>query len=306
MLDGAKNAIFASKAGSVMTLCCVFAGLFAAASVISITSRYIRGEELGAWNVVKPMVLLALVCNFNSFVLHPTNALVNIFTRGLSEQVDINTTTYLTRMGDILIQAQKNKVFASEQQAAEAFEAIDASEYGPAGKFLRKVWETIKQFARSIFGLASLVGEGLSAGIAGIIYFIMKLVFFCQQILCFLYTTILGIMGPFVFTVGILSPYASGIKSWFARYIQISMWIPVGYLVLYVNIEFSGIITYSGYSTFGSALSAAWVVIALELVGLVSVCAVPKICAWIIDSTGANDAHGILAKIGTAAARKLL
>jgi hypothetical protein len=49
-----------------------------------------------------------------------------------------------------------------------------------------------------------------------------------------------------------------------------------------------------------------WFMIALQMVALVSVAAVPKIAAWVIESTGANDAHGSLSMPARTAARKLI
>jgi hypothetical protein len=49
-----------------------------------------------------------------------------------------------------------------------------------------------------------------------------------------------------------------------------------------------------------------WFMIALQIVALISVASVPKMAAWIIESTGANDAHSALSQPARQMARKFM
>ena len=101
------------------------------------------------------------------------------------------------------------------------------------------------------------------------------------------------------------SPESTGLKNWVARYIQIAIWIPIGYFVLYINLQVG-----KAFCTLAAAgqtgLAMDWFMIALQIVALVSIASVPKMAAWVIESTGANDAHSALSQPARQMARKFM
>ena len=105
--------------------------------------------------------------------------------------------------------------------------------------------------------------------------------------------------------LAILPGYETGLKNWVARYIQIAMWIPIGYFVMYINLQIG-----NAFCTLAAAgqtgLAMDWFMIALQIVALISVSSVPKMAAWVIESTGANDAHSALSQPARQMARKFM
>jgi hypothetical protein len=74
-----------------------------------------------------------------------------------------------------------------------------------------------------------------------------------------------------------------------ARYIQVAFWIPVGQLVMFINYQvLLQMASFDAAYQFGKG----WVCLACTIVAILNILAVPKIAAYVIDSTGANDAHG--------------
>ena len=114
-----------------------------------------------------------------------------------------------------------------------------------------------------------------------------------------------SLLGPFIMALSILPGYETGLKNWVARYIQIAMWIPIGYFVMYINLQVG-----NAFCTLAAAgqtgLAMDWFMIALQIVALVSVASVPKMAAWVIESTGANDAHSALSQPARQMARKFM
>ena len=119
--------------------------------------------------------------------------------------------------------------------------------------------------------------------------FIMTLFVFGQQVYCYVYLTILTLLGPFAFALAIIPSFSHSIASWVARYVQVAFWIPVGQLVMYINVY----LVNNLMDAFGQAyqLGQQWVIVAMSIVAILNISAVPKISAYIIESTGANDAH---------------
>ena len=134
---------------------------------------------------------------------------------------------------------------------------------------------------------------------------IVKILLFVQQILCYTYLMVNSLLGPFVMALAILPGFETGLKNWIARYIQIAMWIPIGYFILYITL-----LVGKAFCTLAAAgevgLAMDWFMIALQLVALISVASVPKMAAWVVESTGATDAHSALSQPARQMARKFM
>ena len=85
--------------------------------------------------------------------------------------------------------------------------------------------------------------------------------------------------------------------------------LSIGQLVMYINVYLVNRLM----DAFGQAyqLGQQWVIVAMSIVAIMNVAAVPKIAAYIIESTGANDAHsssigGIRETVQTAGALKAI
>jgi len=302
-LDLVRNTVIEGKLGAIMSIAAILAAMMAAAVILKLSSDYIQGQSIGIWQLVRPLALLVLVCQFNTLVLRPLNATVNIFTRDLTESVNVSTKEYVSQWSKNMAGVEAYALKSSEDIQAAALEELAGSDTGPIGKFFTKIWEGIKKFVRDFFSLSSF---GVGALIGAILFLIVKVLLFAQQVLCSLYITIAGLIGPIIFALAILTDYGQGIKHWIARYIQIAMWVPIGYMIMYINLQVGNVFLKNVADLGGTDLSTEWFMIALQIVALVSIASVPKISAWVIESTGANDAHGSMSQPVRSVARKLI
>ena len=302
-LDQVRSTVISGKLGAVMSIAAILAAMLASAAILKVASDYIQGQSVGIWQLVRPLVLLVFVCQFNTLVLSPLNSMVNVFTRDIASSVNVSTKEYVSQWASNMSTVEAYTIRSSEEQAEAALEEIAGSDSGPIGKFFAKIWEGIKKFIRNLFSVTTF---GVGSLIGAVLFLIVKILLFAQQVLCSLYLTIAGLIGPLVFALAILSGYSSGIKSWIARYIQIAMWIPIGYMIMYINLQVGNVFMQNAASAGGSDLSSEWFMIALQIVALVSIASVPKISAWVIESTGANDAHGSMSQPMRTVARKLV
>lgn len=302
-LDQVRNTVLAGKLGAVTSLAAILAAMLAAVSILKVATDYIQGQSVGIWQMIRPLAMLMIVCQFNTFVLRPLNSTVNIFTRDLAATVNISTQEYITQWATNMATVEAYALKSIEDQQQEALREIEESDSGIVGKFFLKIWEAMKKFVRNTFSVTTFSVGSL---IGAILFLIVKILLFAQQVLCSLYLTIAGMIGPLVFALAILSDFSSGIRLWIARYIQIAMWVPVGYIVMYINLQVGNVFMRNVTAAGGTDLSTEWFMIALQVVALVSVASVPKIAGWVIESTGANDAHGSVTQPARTLARRLI
>ena len=63
------------------------------------------------------------------------------------------------------------------------------------GRFFAKLWYGVKKFALNFFSVRTMSLAGL---IGGILFTLVKVLLFAQQILCCLYMTLNGMFVPFI------------------------------------------------------------------------------------------------------------
>lgn len=300
-LDSVRATVLSSKLGVVVSASSCLAAMMAAFAVLSVAAEYIDGHGVGVWQLMKPIVLLVLVCQFSTLVLTPVNSLVNVFTRELAASTEVSTKEYTEQWAHNTAYVTALNMDSNRENYLEELDEIAGSDTSAIGKFFAKIWTAIRKAVIDIFSTATFTIAGI---IGAILFIIVKILLFGQQVLCSMYLTIAGLIGPIVFALAILPSFASGIRSWLARYIQIAMWIPMGYLVLDMNLSISNMFC-SQAAADGASLSLEWFMIALQTVALVSIASVPKLAAWVVESTGANDAHGSLSQSARTVTRTL-
>lgn len=300
ILETVKDAVLDGKIGAMTSIAAIIAAILAAMSVLKTSKDYVNGHGTDLWSLIRPLVLLLLTCQFNTLVLRPLDSMINIFTRDIASNVNTSTLEYISQwgenmldMGDIALETNKENFI--EDLAEQADKSV-------VTQFFMTIWLAIKKLLMDRFHIVSLT---MGSATGGILFLIVKILLFVQQLLCCTYQMINALIGPFVIALAILPSFENGIRNWIARYIQIAMWIPIGYFMMFINLQVGSSFCNMAAAD-GASLSLEWLMIALQIVSLVSIAAVPKIAAWVIESTGANDAHGSLSMPARTAARKLI
>ena len=300
-LETVRDTVLSGKIEALSSTASVLAAILAAATLLKLSKDYIQGQPLDLWDITRPIVLLTLVCLFNELVLGPVDSLVNVFTRDISEAVSVSTKEYVTQWGENINTMHKySNADLLNSAARELEEAAENSSW--FGRLFSSIWIALKKMVMYRFSIVSL---GFGALVGGILFMIVKILLFVQQILCYTYLMVNSLLGPFVMALAILPGFETGLKNWIARYIQIAMWIPIGYFILYINLQVG-----KAFCTLAAAgevgLAMDWFMIALQIVALISVASVPKMAAWVVESTGANDAHSALSQPARQMARKFM
>lgn len=299
-LETVKDAVLEGKIGAMTSIAAVIAAILAAMSVLKTSKDYVNGHGTDLWSLLRPLVLLLLTCQFHMLVLRPLDSMINIFTRDIASNVSISSSEYISKWGENMFDMGEMAIQNNQREYFE--ELAEQADKSFITQFFMTIWLSFKKLLLDRFHLASLT---VGSAIGGVLFLIVKILLFVQQLLSCTYQMINALLGPFVLALGILPSFENGIKNWIARYIQIAMWVPIGYFMMYINLQVGSSFC-SMAATNGTSLSMEWFMIALQMVSLISIAAVPKIAAWVIESTGANDAHGSLSMPARTAARKLI
>ena len=286
-LESVRDIILNEKVSSVIDVAGIIACIAASIAVIKVVLHYFEGHNLNAWEIGKPLILMMMVCNFNTVVLKPVDAIVNIISRETIKIMNVDTGDYIVRWTESMNTMTILNIVNNEQTYQKELEQIAESD-SVIGKFFAKLWYGFKKYLMHFFSIKSMSIAGL---IGGILFTLVKVLLFAQQILCCLYMTLNGIFGPFVMAISIIPGYEGGMKGWIARYLQVALWVPIGYIILGLSLLFvEGFVSLARQGVMG--LGVEWTMIVLQAVTLAAVASVPKIAGWWIESTGANDAHG--------------
>ena len=299
-LETVKDAVLEGKIGAMTSIAAVIAAILAAMSVLKTSKDYVNGHGTDLWSLLRPLVLLLLTCQFHVLVLRPLDSMINIFTRDIASNVSISSSEYISKWGENMFDMGEMAIQNNQKEYFE--ELAEQADKSFITQFFMTIWLSFKKLLLDRFHLVSLT---VGSAIGGVLFLIVKILLFVQQLLSCTYQMINALLGPFVLALGILPSFENGIKNWIARYIQIAMWVPIGYFMMYINLQVGSSFC-SMAATNGTSLSMEWFMIALQMVSLISIAAVPKIAAWVIESTGANDAHGSLSMPARTAARKLI
>ena len=286
-LESVRDIILNEKVSSVIDVAGIIACIAASIAVIKVVLHYFEGHNLNAWEIGKPLILMMMVCNFNTVVLKPVDAIVNIISRETIKIMNVDTGDYIVRWTESMNTMTILNIVNNEQTYQKELEQIAESD-SVIGKFFAKLWYGFKKYLMHFFSSKSMSIAGL---IGGILFTLVKVLLFAQQILCCLYMTLNGIFGPFVMAISIIPGYEGGMRGWIARYLQVALWVPIGYIILGLSLLFvEGFVSLARQGVMG--LGVEWTMIVLQAVTLAAVASVPKIAGWWIESTGANDAHG--------------
>ena len=300
-LETVRDTVLSGKIEALSSIASLLAAILAAGTLLKMSKDYIQGQPLDLWDLLRPIVLLTLVCLFRPLVLGPLDSLVNVFTRDAAEAVSVSTGEYVKQWGENVAKMDVYTVQNSMQDAAKEIAEIAEDKSG-IGRFFATAWIAIKKVVMHRFHLMSM---GIGTVVGAILFLLVKILLFVQQILCNTYLLMNSLLGPFIMALAILPGFETGLKNWVARYIQIAMWIPIGYLVMYINLQIGN--AFCNLAAAGqTGLAMDWFMIALQIVALVSVASVPKMAAWVIESTGANDAHSALSQPARQMARKFM
>lgn len=286
-LESVKEIVLNEKISGITDIAGIIACITAGCAVLKVVMNYWDSQTLNAWEIGKPVILMMLVCNFNTFVLSPIDSVIGIISRETTEVMNVSPNQYVTKWSGCMQEMSALNLAENYKDYRKELEEV-AGRDSAAGKFFAKLWYGIKKHLLDHFSIRTMTLAGL---IGGILFTLAKVLMFAQQILCCLYLTVNALFGPYILAISILPGFEGGLRGWLARYLQIAMWIPIGHIFMGLSLKYvEGFCDMAQQGEMG--LGVEWTMIILQAATLGCVAAVPKVAGWFIESSGANDAHG--------------
>ena len=299
-LDNVKHSIFNEHMEGMMHVSIAIAGILAGLTILKNYNGFVKGDGLDAFLILKPVMLLILIANFHTLVMTPLDSVVSILIRGVTETCSVTNEEYLMTWKENMETMAMTDITKNIEAYHESIAEFESD--SRIARFFKTIWEGLKRSVMSMMNLTSLKTGAL---IGGLLYIVAKVLLFMQQVICYFYQIFIGMVGPVIFATSVWPGYEAGIKRWFARYIQLSCWIPAGFLVMMIGLEITS--AFADASLAGeTGLSATWFMILLHIVALVMISAVPKLATYWIESRGGNDAHGSVTQPARNIARKFI
>ena len=150
-----------------------------------------------------------------------------------------------------------------------------------------KVWDFMKAVVGGVFGMNVRTGEMVITTVSS---WLVTLIGFVLTGVSCIYLVILGLLGPLVFAISMIPNFQSSMWQWLARYIQISLWTPIVYIVQFANMKLTDACASAYLGTVSSVTNIPLLTfIVLNLIAIVAMFSVPSIAGWVIQSTGANN-----------------
>ena len=299
-LDNIKYSIINEHMDGMSHVAISVAAILAGMSILKNYNGFVKGDGLDFMLILKPIMILILVANFNTLVMQPLDAVTNIFIRGITDNCSVTNEQYLMTWKENMETMAMTDITKNIEAYHESIAEFESD--SRIARFFKTIWEGLKRSVMSMMNLTSLKTGAL---IGGLLYIVAKVLLFMQQVICYFYQIFIGMVGPVIFATSVWPGYEAGIKRWFARYIQLSCWIPAGFLVMMIGLEITS--AFADASLAGeTGLSATWFMILLHIVALVMISAVPKLATYWIESRGGNDAHGSVTQPARNIARKLI
>lgn len=297
-LESIRQTALREDLAGVMDIAGILACMMTAGAILKVVRTYMTGTNIDPWDLFRPLILMLVVCNFNTIVLRPVDALTSIVSRETAEVFDMSPNEYVLQWGENMIDIG-DYVHKEHQRAYEEELRAIAEDQSVIGAFFSKLWIGCKKFLKDFFSVGTLTIAGL---IGGILFLIVKILLFAQQILSAIFLLINSLFGPFILAMSILPGYESGFRNWFSRHFQLSMWVPIGNMVMGLNLHISN--CFVEFASRGDAgLSLEWLMIVLQILAMVSILSVPKFATWIAQGAGSDDAHGSISQIAKKAVK---
>lgn len=317
-----KRQVLSTDNNVVMTVASIVAAIFACFAIVSITKEIVLEQSGNNWKVWRPLAILVILPMFNNIVLFVDDITTNIadaIWNGVSNDKDNYDAMYASMLAKVESITSSDDWMGSLQNALSSSVSVEgltgdsnvageayadnASNSNDEVPWYKAIWNRITGWASEVQGFViKSTGNLLSF----IVSFMMNCVRYILVGASGVYLMVIGILGPLVLAISLIPTFENSIWQWVARYIQVSMWIPLTSIVDFVNCK----MRVAMIGTFNQCNTETMMTfpihqLLLNIIMLGMLFAVPSMANWIIQSTGASNVYRGLAQRAGAVAVKV-
>jgi hypothetical protein len=305
--------------GDATALCAIFMLLFFALK----SYETMLGKELDILPLFRPFALLMVVLYWSQFVTivsFPGQLVMERAKQKYEDNVSELDAKSVERRN--LINLALYRINTMAGQVKETKELSDNWAVRMAQEASSAVVDAVQAVNDKLFSTYALLKSEISFWMGRIMEFLALCIFrLCVYLVMFIqiiFSSILIILGPFAFAISILPGFRDSYTAWIARFISVSLYTGIAYIVLNIVMSMLSYTMDQEISRLTFLLSAgeesnfmAWAaaspgLLGYYLVGLLmgGVCmlTVPSISTWIVASSGINSAVGVAGKAATSVA----
>lgn len=317
-LENIRRVIVFGKIASFVNIATALAAILCAFALLKVSNDYLEGRGVTMYQVIRPLMIFVLCADFTTIVANPLHSVVTVFTKQMSESVNMSESQYEIALSDNLWRSimnspnyiaestlnaydgVKDKDNTTETKMDHVIDMIDSPILRKGAEFLKGMVMAVLDYSQEFRQAMAATGGALLGGVKMILYltflklvmpilfFLAKFLYLANQVMCYFYLIVYMLIGPFVFAIGILEPFKNGIVMWIARYVQTCFWIPVGQLVMWINYK---LLVEMTNVTSGFSGGADFVNVCILIVSIFNIISIPTLAATIIESSGTGGAE---------------
>lgn len=287
MMDKVSNA----NLEGFIDLSVVLAAFLAAFSLVRFATTYVQGDNSFSWKLARPIVILLCVMNF-SLLCNVFDSTIGIFSRDIADAAGGSFKE--------LYMSMTNSYKVADDNLHRSVE--DGLSNSVGEPWYKRVWEVMKTATKRLDNRTAI--ESLSI-VSLFTRLIIEAIFLVMEFLAAFYLALMRVFGPFILALSIPENWKDSTAKLVARYIQVSLWMPVGYVIIGILTKLFGVVCgalATGSAEFGAGMTA----FCLTVVGITAMLAIPKVAGWIVESAGSGNAQSTLEKGISSGGKKLL
>lgn len=297
------------------------AAFFASVGGIIVTVRtcsgIMNGREFNLWELLKPIVIIIVCRNFVIVprVLDIIPNTVTVITTDIIKSKTPDNKTFLVNLFQKLAEEENKETgknmkgidpngvytaegvggavmspsFGSDDLSAAAASSNDASLSGSrvfedSSKNEKRFFDSLGKFLTSFFGaLAQSFIAQLAQGFTALMDFVFPCVIGVSQVML----AILALLGPFSLSFTAF-PGLSGFRSWVVKYLHLSLWMPIAYILYFVYNEGISLLSKVRFDIGDVLTSGGGIVTAIllfNIVVLINIFRIPTMANNIVEAS---------------------
>lgn len=307
-----KHEFFSSDLSGLRIFCAIFAAVLALISLVGMYNRIANGKEGAGWDlssIVSMVAILLFTVNFYTFVMGPLDSMTSLVSKAFLSASYTERSSYEIRLSEVIRESEESlsrntllgRLRSMEEDVRETGtdeENLDAEEVAGGELSLLdekspSFWERVKGVATKFLGGRGIMVKSFSNIAVYLVSLLSIVVRYIFTVISMVLQIVLGILGPLVFALGVLPSFRRGILTWIATYMQISFWRPTTALIDLVCFKAKDAIlgVFDSSSLVDRLVFPSYHLILVDLVSIILLFCVPKICSVVINGGNAESLY---------------
>lgn len=282
------------------------AGITATMLIVSIAlTSYIKGEGIDWLSALRPFVIAFVLSVYPSLIIVPLDS-VN---KGINKWMDS-----MLKESKLTQQNLKKQIKDNLHKQEETLYIIDPTEITDPDYSTKdevdNLFENNQRDNNPQNDFSQTAPSGGPNWFIRAINWLVQILTYVAQIfilvLSSIYLMLLSLTGPITFALAILPAFRSGIASWFARYIQISLWIPLAQIFSFMINHISNSLLQAQLTGSSTVTYPNISMLCISLVSIIGIFKIPSIAEWVVESTGGKAVNHAVNRTGAAIPKLIL